>query len=169
MTVYLTGINYNRSITSNLYISLAIIGIFLFLFMTYGLYKGINVIDNFPKFRNFKTGEFIPSSGEFPDIDMPSIDSGDGISGLIISILLWIGMAVLFFILLILLEALFWVSIFIILAMLYWIFFRALRFVFSKSSETKGDIGISAIYSITYSILYLGWIFGIVYLAEIWR
>ena len=169
LTVYISGINYNRSVTSNLYLSLAIVGTVLFLFMTYGLYKGINISDNFPKFRNFKTGEFIPSSGELPDIDMPSIGSDDGISGLIISILLWIGMAFLFFILLIVLEALFWVSIFIILAMLYWIFFRAVRLVFSRSLETKGDIGISAIYSLSYTILYLGWIFGIVYLAELWR
>ena len=100
---------------------------------------------------------------------MPGIVSDDAISGLIISILLWIAMAILFFILLIVLEALFWVSIFIFLAMLYWVSFRALRLVFSKSLETKDDIGISAIYSISYTVLYLGWIFGIVYLADLWR
>jgi hypothetical protein len=51
--------------------------------------------------------------------------------------------------------------------MLYWVFFRALKFVFSKSTETKGDIGISAFYSLIYTVLYLGWIFGIVYLTEV--
>ena len=167
LTVYLTGENYNRTVSSNLYLSLSIIGTVLFLFMTYGLYKGVGLTDNFPKFQNFKTGEFIPSSGEIPDWDMPSIDTDDGIGGLIISILLWIGMTILIFVLLILLEAVFWMSIFIILAMLYWVFFRALRFVFSKSNDTKGDIGISAIYSFGYTTLYLGWIFGIVYLTEI--
>ena len=165
----MTGINYNRTITSNLYLSLAIIGFALFLFITYGLYKGIGLIDNFPKFRNFKTGEFIPNSGEFPDMEMPSIATDDGISGLIISILLWIVMSILFLVLLILLEAVFWVSIFIISAMLYWVFFRALRLVFSKSAKTESDIGISAVYSIAYTALYLGWMFVIVYLAEIWR
>ena len=65
------------------------------------------------------------------------LEVGDGIGGLIMSILLWIGMTILIFILLILLEAFFWVSIFIILAMLYWVFFRALRLVFSKSPKTK--------------------------------
>ncbi|PKB42510.1 hypothetical protein AX016_0677 [Cellulophaga sp. RHA19] len=135
--------------------------------MTYGLYKGIGLKDNFPKFREFKTGDFIAQSGTAPDL--PSIEVGDGIGGLIMSILLWIGMTIIIFLLLILLEAFFWISIFIILAMLYWVFFRALKFVFSKSTETKGDIGISAIYSLTYTILYLGWIFGIVYLTEIFR
>ena len=167
LTVYLTGENYNRTVTTNLYLSLSIIGTVLFLFMTYGLYYGIGLKDNFPKFREFKTGEFIANSGTAPDL--PSLEVGDGIGGLIMSILLWIGMTILIFVLLILLEAFFWVSIFIILAMLYWVFFRALRLVFSKSPKTKDDIGISAIYSLTYTALYLGWIFGIVYLTEILR
>ncbi len=135
--------------------------------MTYGLYYGIGLKDNFPKFREFKTGDLIAQSGTTPDL--PSMEVGDGIGGLIMSILLWIGMTILIFILLILLEVFFWISIFIILAMLYWIFFRALRLVFSKTKDTKGDIVISAIFSLTYSVLYLGWIFGIVYLTEILR
>lgn len=167
LTVYLTGENYNRTVTSNLYLSLGIIGTVLFLFMTYGLYYDIRLTNNFPRFKKFKTGNFITSSGTMPDFDMPSIDVGDGVVGIVISILLWIGMAILFLVLLIILEAIFWISIFILIAMLYWVFFRALRFVFSKSQETKRDIGISAIYSLTYTILYLGWIFGIVYLSEI--
>jgi len=164
LTVYLTGENFNRTVTSNLYLSLSIIGIALFSFITFGLYKGIEIIDNFPKFREFKTGEFISTSGVSPDL--PSIDVGEGIGGLLISILAWVAMTILMFLLLILLEAVFWVSIFIILTMLYWVFFRALKFVFSKSRYTKGDIGISAMYSLGYTLLYLGWIFGIVYLLE---
>jgi len=167
LTVYLTGINYNRNLTSNLYLSLGIIATSLFLFMTYGLYKEIGLIDNFPKFRNFKRGDLIANSA--PTFDTPSVSVGDGIGGLILSILLWIGMTILIIILLIVLEAVFWFSIFIILAMLYWIFFRALKFVFNKSKETKGDIGISAVYSLTYTFLYVGWIFGIVYLTEIMK
>lgn len=133
--------------------------------MTYGLYKGIGLIDDFPKFRNFKSGDYLLDSGATPDL--PNIDVGDGIGSLVLSILLWIGMTILFVFLLILLEAVFWFSIFIILAMLYWIFFRALKFVFSKSIDTKGDIGISAIYALVYTSLYTGWIFGIVYTTEI--
>ncbi|WP_289045269.1 hypothetical protein [uncultured Olleya sp.] len=45
LTVYLTGINYNRSVTLNLYLSLSIIGTVLILFMTYGLYTGIKLKD----------------------------------------------------------------------------------------------------------------------------
>lgn len=167
LTVNLSGQNYNRTVTSNLYLSLSIIGTVLFLFMTYGLYYGIGLKDNFPKFREFKTGDIIGQSGTAPEL--PSIEVGDGIGGLIMSILLWIGMTILIFVLLILLEAFFWVSIFIILAMLYWVFFRALKLVFSKSPKTKGDVGNSALYSLTYTVVYVGWIFGIVYLTEILR
>ncbi len=105
LTVYLTGENYNRTVTSNLYLSLSIIGTALFLFMTYGLFYGIGLKDNFPKFREFKTGEFIANSGTAPNL--PNIEVGDGIGGLIMSILLWIGMTILIFILLILFVILF--------------------------------------------------------------
>ncbi len=135
--------------------------------MTYGLFTGIGLIDNFPKFREFKRGDIIGTTS--PTFDTPSIDAGDGIGGLILSILLWIGMTILIIVLLMVLEAIFWFSLFIIIAMLYWIFFRALKFVFSKSKDTKGDIGISAVYSLTYTLLYIGWIFGIVYLTQIMK
>lgn len=165
LTVYLSGINYNRTITSNLYLSLGIIGICLVVFMTYGLYKGIGLIDNFPKYEDFKSGDIISSSGELPVI--PSVDIGEGIGGIFISILLWVLMSIFFIIVLIMIEAIFWFSLFVILTMLYWVFFRALRLVFSKSNETKGDLVTSIIYSIGYTILFTGWIFGITYLVEI--
>ncbi|UJH68622.1 hypothetical protein [Allomuricauda sp. SCSIO 65647] len=164
-TVYFTGINYHRSIENNLYISLIIIGTALFLFMTYGLYKGVELIDNFIKFKDFEPGSTFHHSNI--GFDMPSIDTGDGLSGLILSILAWIAISILFVILMIVLEAVFWVSLFVILAMLYWVFFRALRLVFSKSNKTKGDLGMSGVYAMGYSILYIGWMFGIVYLVQI--
>ncbi|WP_431157813.1 hypothetical protein [Winogradskyella poriferorum] len=167
LTVYLTGINYNRSLTSNLYWSLGIIATALFLFMTYGLYTAIGLIDDFPKFQKFEGGNIIGNAS--PTFDIPSIDVGDGIGGLLLSIVLWIIMSILFVVLLVVLEAVFWFSLFIILAMLYWIFFRALKFVFSKTKDTRGDLGISAVYALTYTLLYVGWIFGIVYLTEIFK
>jgi hypothetical protein len=59
LTVYLTGENYNRTLDSNLYLSLFIIGSALFLFMTYGLFKGLGLTDDFPKFKEFNTGNII--------------------------------------------------------------------------------------------------------------
>ncbi|WP_306671404.1 hypothetical protein, partial [Cellulophaga baltica] len=164
LTVYLTGENYNRSLNDNFYLSLGVISCALFLFMIYGLYKGVGLLDDFPKMEDYKAKTPIFNSGNMPVA--PSIEVGDGIGGLLISILLWIGITILLAILLVLFEAVLWLSIFIILAMLYWVFFRALKFVFTKSSETKGDIGISAMYAIGYTALYVGWIFGLVFIVD---
>ncbi|WP_295179821.1 hypothetical protein [uncultured Christiangramia sp.] len=59
LSVWLNGMSYNRGITTNFYLSLSIIGVILFLFMTYGLYTGAELKDNFPKFRSYKKGEFL--------------------------------------------------------------------------------------------------------------
>ena len=171
LTVYLAGINYNRSVSSNLYLSLGIIGICLFIFMTYGLYKGAGLVDDFPKYRSFKSGDLFSSTGELPDI--PSVEVGDGIEGIVLSvvlsIILWIAMTIFLVIVLIMLEAIFWFSLFVILTMIYWVFFRALKLVFSKVNETRENIGKSILYSLGYTILFTGWIFGIAYLVEILR
>ena len=164
LTIYYTGQNFNRSLSDNLYLSLVIIASALFIFMTTGLYKGIGIEDNFPKYKNFKTGDLISGSGSLPEIPIGEV--GDGIGGIIISILLWVVMTIVFFVLLILLEALFWISLFIILSMIYWVFFRALKVVFSKSKITKGNIINSLRYSFLYTITYTGWLFAIAYFTQ---
>ncbi len=167
LTVYLSGINYNRSLTSNLYLSLGIIGTCLFIFMTYGLYQGKGLVDNFPKYGKFKTREILPESDNLPDI--PNFEFGDGLEGILISIVLWIAVSIIFVFSLIMLEAVFLFSTFAILTMLYWVFFRALKLVFSKVSVTKGNLGLSTIYSLAYTILFTGWLFGITFLVEVFK
>ncbi|MDO6810610.1 hypothetical protein Q4603_18450 [Zobellia galactanivorans] len=164
LTVYLTGENYHRTLTENFYLSLGIISTTLFLFMAYGLYQGVGLLDNFPKIENYKAKTPIFNSGNMPPT--PDISVGDGIGGLLLSILLWIGITIILTVLLVLFEAVLWLSIFIILAMLYWVFFRALKFVFNKSADTKGDLGISALYALGYTSLYVGWIFGLVFIVD---
>ncbi|AXO81749.1 hypothetical protein DZC78_15620 [Olleya aquimaris] len=166
LTVYLTGINYNRSVTLNLYLSLSIIGTVLILFMTYGLYTGVKLKDNYPKIKTLKSGDYISSAGSFPDIQVPTIDTEDVIIGIVVSFLFWIVTSVLLFLFLILIEAIFWFSIFILLAMLYWVFFRALKLVFSKSKTTKNNLGLSLMYATFYTTLYLSWIFLIAYFSQ---
>ncbi|PHQ29859.1 hypothetical protein [Leeuwenhoekiella nanhaiensis] len=166
LTVWLTGINYNRAITANLYLSLSIIGLILFLFMAYGLYKGVGLQDDFPKYKSYKAGDLFAHdiNGTFKT---PDADVGAGIGGLLLSIVLWIVMTLALIVLMLLLEALFWFSLFIIILMLYWVFFRALKLVFTKSNKTQGNLLLSISYSLTYTVLYLGWIFGIVFLSTV--
>ena len=164
LTVYMTGINYQRSINDNFLISLTVISVVLFVFMTYGLFKGIGLVNDFPKFKKFKSGEMI----DIPlgKNSVSDVDAGDGIEGILFSIVSWILLTILFVVFLIVLEAVLWLSIFIILAMLYWVFFRALKLVFNRAEITKGNLLKSTAYALGYTLLYTGWIFGIVFIAE---
>jgi len=164
LTVYLTGVDYNRSLTTNLYISLGIISTSLFLFLTYALYRGTKLIDNYPKFKNYEPGT-IMHNATLPEFG--GIDGGDGIGGLIISILLWIAVTVAIIVFLILFEALFWLSLFIIFASLYWVFVRALRMVFYKARRTRGDLPASVVNAATYTVLYTAWLFGIALIIDL--
>ncbi|EDP98582.1 hypothetical protein U8527_21460 [Kordia algicida OT-1] len=169
MTVYISGINSHRSITTNFYISLGIIATSLFLFLTYGLYKGIRIMDNFPRLRHFKFNNRFESSADLSNTDIfeNTFDVGEGIVGIIVSIIMWFLASIVLILLLMLLETVFLFSLFIIIAMLYWVFFRAVRLVFSKASQTKGNFGVATVYAFGYTVLYIGWIFGIVYVTTI--
>lgn len=168
LTVYLSGVNYNRTLNTNFYLSLSIIGICLFLFMSYGLYMGVGLIDNFPKLGDFKVRELFTRWNDLPDFSGFEIGGDDFFTGIIFSIIAWIAMTVLIFIMLVVFDIVFWFSLFIILAMLYWVFFRALKLVFSISPKTKRKLYLSLLYSLGYTLLYVGWMYGIVYAREIW-
>ncbi|WP_242610674.1 hypothetical protein [Aquimarina brevivitae] len=71
--------------------------------------------------------------------------------------------------LLVFLEAAFWITLFVILGMLYWVFFRALKLVFSKSPITKARFWTAATYAFGYTTLYLGWLYGLIYLVDWFR
>lgn len=165
-TVYITGINYNRSLTSNLYISLGTIATTLFVFLTFTGYKGTKLVDNYPKFQNFKPGTIFHGTG-MPEFG--GVDAGDGIGGMLLSILLWIVMALVFAVFLIVFEAFFWLSLFVIFASLYWIFIRALKVAFHKAKRTRGDLKASLTNAIIYTTLYTSWLFAIALMVDLMR
>jgi hypothetical protein len=164
LTVYLTGINYNRSLTLNLYLSLGIIAITLFLFLTYSLYKGTRLIDNYPEFRKYQPVTIFHGTNRN---DFGGFDVGDGIVGILLSILIWIGMAILMVILLVIFEAIFWLSLFIIFASLYWVFIRALKVVLYNARQTRGKLSASIFNALKYTALYTGWLFGIALVVDL--
>ncbi|WP_046759009.1 hypothetical protein [Kordia jejudonensis] len=167
ITVYFFGSNYNRSITANFYISLGIIAVVLFLFLTYGLYKGIEIEDNFPKLKGFELKKKL--SNNFTATDILSLEMDEGIGGMIMSVILWIVVSIVFIFLLIVLETVLWFSAALILSMLYWVFFRAVRLVFAKGAETERHLQRSIMYAFGYTLLYIGWMYGIVYLTTLFH
>lgn len=162
LTVYLAGINYNRSLTTNLYLSLGLISFSLFTFLTFSLYKGTKLINNYPKFRNYEPGAIM----HYPNFPEFELDTGEGIGGFLVSILLWVGITIGIIVLMLLFETLFWISLFIIFASLYWVFTRALRVVFYKARRANGDLSASVVNALTYTVLYTAWLFGIAIIID---
>ena len=165
-TIYITGKAYERTVVSNSYISLSVIGFMLMLFITYGLYKGFKLIDDFPKIKDISIKSLTNDTASNIS-NSSNIDLGEGITGLIYSILIWVVVTIVFTVLLILLEAMLWLLLFWFVTLLYWVFFRALKMVFSKQYKTKGRFILSIGYASAYTLLYLGWIYGIIYCAQI--
>lgn len=162
LMVYFTGLPHHRSMILNSYISLTIIGIALFIFLTAGLYFGVALVDNFPSYKQLKKdihfkGYDLPSNLTIPDV---AIGTGENV---ILSILLWIGMSILIAILFFIIIEIMVISILLLIVILYWVFFRALKVVFSISARTKKNMVISIAYGLFYTLLYVGWIYAVVY------
>jgi hypothetical protein len=158
--VYFWGLGRHNTFFENSIISTTILSIAFFSFITIGLFKGVKLKDNLgkvvDKFKTIDTSDFssnLASSGP--------IEVGEGIAGIIFSILLWIVMAIVLAIALWIFSNVLVVAILTFIAMLYWVFFRALRLVFKNSNKSKGDLIESIKWGFTYTILYNFWIYGI--------
>lgn len=159
LSIWLFGLGQHRTIFENSILSTTILSIAFFLFLTVGLYKGVKLKDDIGKLiDNLKVSEIPSLSGSTSDL----IDVGEGIEGIILSIVLWVITTILIGIFLWLFSAILWTGIVVFVAMLYWIFFRALRLVFKNSNKCKGNLATSITYGLGYTTLYNFWIYGII-------
>jgi lysylphosphatidylglycerol synthetase-like protein (DUF2156 family) len=171
-----------------LQITLYIVAAVLFGFLTIALYQGVRVqrspADR-PVWRSlrkrFKRPKIsggdvadaaslvvdVASNIDISEIDLPDLsDSGDDLMGCLFSIVLWVVVAVLIIILLPIVLELVWAVAFILVAVLYWIFYRALRVVFSQSRKCRGNWLRSVGYAGFYTLLYTGWLFVVVLIVK---
>jgi hypothetical protein len=168
LAVYFWGLGQHNTFFENSIVSTTILSIAFFTFITIGLYHGVKLKDNLGQIVD--KFEMIDTSHLSSGIDsMEPIDVGEGLGGIILSILLWIVIAIL-------LSAALWifsnVLILVILtftAMLYWVFFRALRLVFKNSNRSKGSLIESMKWGFTYTVLYNFWIYGIFFLTNYFK
>lgn len=163
--VYFWGLGRHHTFFENSIISTTILSIAFFLFVTIGLYNGVKLKDNLgsivDKFKTTETPDVTPGlASEGP------VDIGEGIAGVILSIVLWIVMAIVFSIALWIFSNILVVAILTFIAMLYWVFFRALRLVFKNSNKSKGNLPESIKWGFTYTLLYNFWIYGIFILTH---
>ncbi|ESU25276.1 hypothetical protein LZZ90_13795 [Flavobacterium sp. SM15] len=167
LSIWLFGLGTHRTIIENSLLSTTILSIAFLLFISIGLYKGVKLKDNLGKitdrFDSKKIDKLkevtLDSSSDVPDV-------GDGIAGIIMSIIFWFIAAFVISYLFWFFGAILWITVLIFIAMLYWIFFRALRLVFKKSAECKGNYSKSLLYGFSYTVLYNFWIYGIILLIQ---
>ena len=170
VTLLLVVFVSSSSFVREMEITLAIIAAGLFLFLAVGLYRGVRlekpVVED-PE-KPFGSADFDAASVVGlatiapPDIklDVPDLgSSGDDLVGCLVSIVLWIVIAIV-------LMVLFWVLVQVlafalpwVLLALYWLFYRALHLVFDKAPQTRGKILPSLGYALLFTVLYTGWLF----------
>ncbi|MDR6462336.1 hypothetical protein [Chryseobacterium sediminis] len=167
LSVWLSGKAAHRSLFQNSIVSTSFLAGAFFLFISAGLYYGLKLKDNVGNFLNKERiqryTDKTPKLNGF-EFDPPAV--GDGIGGIIISILLWIVFSILLIFLSYFLGLFFWSAILLLTASLYWVFFRALRLVFKNSGKCKGDFLKSIGYGFFYSFLYISWMYGVIFLIK---
>ena len=171
LCVWFYGIGKHKTIIENSLISTSILSIAFFLFITISLYNGTKLKDSLGKLTDTfdsKKLNFLKEMNGDSGFGQSLPEIGEGIGGIIASIIFWILATIIISYLFFALGAIIWMSILIFLAMLYWVFFRALRLIFKKSSECSGNIERSIFYGITYTLLYNFWIYGIILLTKIY-
>jgi hypothetical protein len=164
--VYFQGLLEERSVLKNSILSTLLLSGFLFLFMTVALYKGVKLKDNLGQITDtFDTKKFTVFKDWFSPVDM-DLSLGDGIEGVIGSIIAWILASIIIGIVITFLGAFIWLSILLLLAILYWIFYRGLRLVFKKSPISQGDLLVSLKYSSLYTLGATAWLIVLLFIAE---
>ena len=59
-----------------------------------------------------------------------------------------------------------WPLIMLIAVALFWVFNRALRQVFARSRQCKGNLAASLGYALVYTTLYTGWLMALIWLVK---
>lgn len=167
LSVWLSGTNSHRSLFQNSILSTSILAATFFIFISSGLYFGLKLKENVGHILHRERIKKYSDNISLPDVsgfDPPAV--GDGIGGVILSIILWFLISIVFAFLLYFLGFFFWAAILFFAAMLYWIFFRALRLVFKNSKSCKDNLLRSLGFGFFYSFLYISWIYGIIFLVN---
>ncbi|MDB5296580.1 MAG: hypothetical protein JWO31_2563 [Phycisphaerales bacterium] len=147
-------------------VTLGVVAAGLFVFLTAGLYAGARV-------RKREEVAAKPSLLGMPD-SIPDVSDGwdlggsadDGPLGCLLALL---GLLLLPFVvvgLFVLVANVGLILFFLVALSTGWLFHRALRQVFAKSRRCRGDLAASLLYAAWYTLLYTGWLFAVLVLAE---
>lgn len=160
----------HKSFLTELERSVGIISVILFLFLSHCLYHGVRLKDEpivTEKWKFLKSSDYADIVSNVPVT--PSLElAGEGLGGLVLAIISWIVFSIVALILLFLLANVVWGVVLVLAAAVYWIFYRALRLALVKSRTCKGRLLPSFGYGLLYTMLYSGWIYGVLLIYKIW-
>jgi len=160
-----------RSIFTELEVSLAIISVLLFGLLTCGLYRGVRVkreeLDlpelDWKRDKNRK-GAWLDGM-DLWGLDVPVV-GGEGCAGAIIGLLLGIVLLIVLGLFLYFCLPFIWAGVAAMIAGCFWVFNRALRVVFAKSRYCQGQLAKSVGYAFAYTLGYTGWLFALLYIGQ---
>ena len=164
LIVYFSGINEHRSLYLNSLLSTSILSIVFLTFITTGLYNGWKLKDSLGnilhKFNLLKKPE--NTTLDVTGMDFNIIEA-DGIEGCLISIVIWIIMALFGSFIFWAIGAFIWGPIVLLAAILYWIIFRAFRLIFTNSAKCQGQLLKSFSVALLFTFLYNCWIYAVIF------
>lgn len=176
LTVFITGLDIHRSLYSNTLITLSIITTCFILFLTAGLYLGLEMKDTLDeidiknaKFTNIDRSGANAIDGAELGLEVANAGAEGGIEGCLFGILVWILVTVGFSFLLFFFESILLASLLLFAGALYWIFFRAVGLVLKQSERCEDKFWKSLGLATFYSLLYSGWIYGMVIAVHYWK
>ncbi len=154
-------------------LALAAVALGLFLLLAGGLYQGVRLARPRPADadvrpmmpRRLPLVDAAPALGSI-GVELPEMsDAGDNLAGCLVTFMLWLAATIL-------ITILTWLAIeFLVIVLpalllgVYWIYYRALRLVFSKSRLCRGRLRLSLGYALLYTFVYTGWLFAVTWLA----
>lgn len=150
----------HRSILVELEITTGVLAVVLFTFLSFGLYRGVR-LQNDPLFKEgwkpFGKWDILDfaSAGDLFPVEF----SGEGLIGIVLTVLAWIAITIVVLILIFLVGNMLWGIIVFMAVMLNWLFYRAYRNVFLKGRACSNRAGLSLAYGGLYTVLYTAWAF----------
>lgn len=167
LLVYFTGLETHRSIIDNAFISLSILAGIFFVFLFTGLYHGYDVRDDLKDKFKVKWGRLKKHLPDDWNWEVPNVSGIDGSEGCLGAIVFWIAATLAAIVLVIILEVFVWGFLLVVIGALYWVLIRALKLIFCRSARCRGDFVKSFGYALGYTTLYIGWIYGVIYIATL--
>ena len=163
LIVYLSGINEHRSLYLNSLLSTTIVSVVFLTFITTGLYKGWKQKDDLGNLLDKVDLWKKPSD---PTMNMTDFDGGiiEDVNpiGCLITIVLWIVLALFGSFIFWGIGAIIWATILAVAGILHWIIFRAYRLIFRNSYKCKGNFLKSFATALLFTFLYNCWIYAII-------